>query len=84
MVSILLDKMNCCLDVYATDGDEETLGLLLENIQVSLLLLLAFVCMKCNVLSKSILIVECSCRLQSPELSRLSSGGEIMAHLEST
>lgn len=33
LVSILLDKMSCCRYVYATDGDDETMELLKENIK---------------------------------------------------
>ena len=33
MVSILLDKMNTCVSVIATDGDDDTMELLRENIR---------------------------------------------------
>ena len=32
MVSILLDKMNVCVSILATDGDDGTMKLLRENV----------------------------------------------------
>ena len=32
MVSILLDKLNICKSIIATDGDDDTMVLLAENI----------------------------------------------------
>jgi hypothetical protein len=32
MVSILIDKMNVCASILATDGDDDTMKLLRENI----------------------------------------------------
>jgi predicted nicotinamide N-methyase len=35
MVSILLDKMNVCESIIATDGDDDTMDLLHENIKLT-------------------------------------------------